>query len=248
MRPASHVSSRAPYSTEVQQPQWRTSTTYDRHNLATCANDRHRPKLYATSSHRGGLPCGPWPRLWIAAACTCKPGAVRQWAWLRCRHGIGAKEHDGTRARGAVCAALECPARRAVGGRPARNDRLRPAWERGDARPTAGELEAAWLSWKRKHPPAYQRDSSLLVTRSRRYARLVTGDQIRDTTFLIGGRGYDVAQVDDLLRRVAEELDHGRAAGPLIRTRFSRRRTRDMTSAPSTGSWGSCSFSRTPLN
>lgn len=96
-------------------------------------------------------------------------------------------------------------------------DRLRPAWERGDARPAAGELEAARLSWEQEHPPATQRDSSLLVTRSPRYARHVTGDQIRDTTFLTQDRGYDVAQVDDLLRRVAKELDHGRPAGPLVR-------------------------------
>lgn len=105
-------------------------------------------------------------------------------------------------------------------------DRLRPAWERGDARPAAGELEAARLSWEREHPPASQRDSSLLVTRSRRYARLVTGDQIRHTTFLTAGRGYDAAQVDDLLRRVAEELDHGGSAGPLVRNAIFQTRNK----------------------
>lgn len=105
-------------------------------------------------------------------------------------------------------------------------DRLRPAWERGDARPAAEELEAARHSWEREHPPASQRDSSLLVTRCWRYARQVTGDQIRDTTFLIQGRGYDVAQVDDLLRRMAEEFDHGRPAGPLVRNAIFQ--TRNM--------------------
>jgi DivIVA domain-containing protein len=95
-------------------------------------------------------------------------------------------------------------------------DRLRPAWERGEARP-AEEREAARLAWEQKHPPdAGERRGSWLVTRPGRYARLVTGDEVRDMMFLPSG-GYDVAEVDDLLRRVATELDAGRPAGPLIR-------------------------------
>jgi DivIVA domain-containing protein len=45
----------------------------------------------------------------------------------------------------------------------------------------------------------------------------VTGDQVRDTTFLITRLGYDVAKVDDLLRGVAEALDAGRPVEPLVR-------------------------------
>ena len=56
-----------------------------------------------------------------------------------------------------------------------------------------------------------------------RYAWLVTGDQVRDTTFLTGG-GYDVAEVDDLLGRVAVELDAGRSAEPLISNAAFRKR------------------------
>src|SRR5690349_7830029 len=81
-------------------------------------------------------------------------------------------------------------------------DRLRPAWERGEARPTAGELEMARLAWE--------------GSRARSPARPVTGDEIRDTTFLIAGVGYDVAQVDDLLRRVAAEIDADQPVEPLI--------------------------------
>jgi DivIVA domain-containing protein len=101
-------------------------------------------------------------------------------------------------------------------------DRLRPAWERRGARPAAGELEAARLAWEREHAPADERRGSLLATKAGRYARPVTGDKIRDTTFLTVVRGYDVAQVDDLLRRVAGELDAGRPAEPLIKNAIFR--------------------------
>jgi DivIVA domain-containing protein len=54
-------------------------------------------------------------------------------------------------------------------------------------------------------------------------ARPVTGDEVRNITFLNAGgfgaagvRGYDASDVDDLLGRVAAELDAGRPAGPLI--------------------------------
>jgi hypothetical protein len=64
----------------------------------------------------------------------------------------------------------------------------------------------------------------------------VNGDEIRDTWFLRSGsqyNGYEAAQVDDLLRRVAAELDAGRPAGPLIENaafgqRWRKRSTYDV--------------------
>jgi DivIVA domain-containing protein len=44
----------------------------------------------------------------------------------------------------------------------------------------------------------------------------VTGDEVRDTWFLDTDGGYLAPDVDELLRRVAAELDAGRPAGPLI--------------------------------
>jgi DivIVA domain-containing protein len=44
----------------------------------------------------------------------------------------------------------------------------------------------------------------------------VTGDEVRNTRFRLSVGGYDAPQVDDLLRRIAVELDAGRPAGPLI--------------------------------
>ena len=87
-------------------------------------------------------------------------------------------------------------------------DRLQPFWEQEAAR-LAAERE-------HRHPPVDERRGSLLVTRPGRYARPVTGDRVRDATFRIFP-GYDVAQVDDLLHRIADELDAGRPAEPLIR-------------------------------
>ena len=89
-------------------------------------------------------------------------------------------------------------------------DRLRPAWERGETRPAAGELEAARLAWE--------------GSRTRSRARPVAGDEIRDTTFLIIGGGYDMAQVDDLLRRIAVEIDAERPIELLIKNVSFRRR------------------------
>ena len=51
----------------------------------------------------------------------------------------------------------------------------------------------------------------------------MNGEEVRDTRFMSGAWGYDVAEVDDLLRRVAAELDTGRSVGPLIENvRFRR--------------------------
>lgn len=44
----------------------------------------------------------------------------------------------------------------------------------------------------------------------------MNGDEVRDTWFLGSQRGYDASEVDDLLDRVAAELDAGRPGGPLI--------------------------------
>lgn len=44
----------------------------------------------------------------------------------------------------------------------------------------------------------------------------VNGDEVRDARFGTYVGGYDASQVDDLLRRIAGELDAGRPAGPLI--------------------------------
>jgi len=54
----------------------------------------------------------------------------------------------------------------------------------------------------------------------------VTGEQVRDTTFLFTRGGYDVAEVDDLLRSIAAELDAGRPVEPLVRNATFRARWR----------------------
>ena len=66
-------------------------------------------------------------------------------------------------------------------------------------------------------------------------ASLMTGDEVRATWFLRGGgahTGYGAAKVDDLLRRIAVELDAGRPIEPLIenaafRERYRKRNTYD---------------------
>jgi hypothetical protein len=59
-------------------------------------------------------------------------------------------------------------------------------------------------------------------------ARLVNGDLVRDTRLCRAGAmevvGYDAQQVDDLLRRVAAELDAGGSARPLIENATFRKR------------------------
>jgi DivIVA domain-containing protein len=58
----------------------------------------------------------------------------------------------------------------------------------------------------------------------------MTGDEVRDVRFFshasgynISDEGYDASEVDDLLRRIAAELDAGRPAGPLIANATFRR-------------------------
>jgi DivIVA domain-containing protein len=96
-------------------------------------------------------------------------------------------------------------------------DRLRVGWERGEARPVAGELEAARLAWEAQHPPAApDRRDPPRVTGPGHKARTRTSEQVRDTTFQTVRRGYDITQVDRLLRRIAAELDAGRPVEPLV--------------------------------
>ena len=53
----------------------------------------------------------------------------------------------------------------------------------------------------------------------------MNGNQVRGTSFRRpGGLGYDAAEVDGLLGRVAAELDAGRPAGPLIEKAAFRKR------------------------
>jgi DivIVA domain-containing protein len=54
----------------------------------------------------------------------------------------------------------------------------------------------------------------------------VDGDEVRGTRFARGRtEGYDAAEVNDLLGRVAAELDAGRSAGPLIENATFRRKS-----------------------
>jgi DivIVA domain-containing protein len=63
-----------------------------------------------------------------------------------------------------------------------------------------------------------------IVTRPDHKARPMTGEKVRDTTFLITRGGYDVATVDDLLCSIAAELDAGRPVEPLVRNAAFRTR------------------------
>ncbi len=53
----------------------------------------------------------------------------------------------------------------------------------------------------------------------------MNGDEVRDTWFLRSRTGYDASEVDDLLDRVATELDAGRPGGPLIENATFQKRT-----------------------
>jgi DivIVA domain-containing protein len=44
----------------------------------------------------------------------------------------------------------------------------------------------------------------------------VTGDEVRAVSFREKLRGYRPSDVDDLLKRVADELDAGRSPAPLL--------------------------------
>jgi hypothetical protein len=73
------------------------------------------------------------------------------------------------------------------------------------------------------HTSAHDKHGLRPVARPASNAPPVKGEQVRDTWFwpprtriIYNVEGYDARQVDDLLRRVAAELDVGRPAGPLI--------------------------------
>jgi hypothetical protein len=69
------------------------------------------------------------------------------------------------------------------------------------------------------------------------WASLVNGDEVRGTWFFRRESlwGYDTSAVDDLLARVASELDAARPAGPLAENAGRA----GMTSTPSACSWAS---------
>ena len=65
----------------------------------------------------------------------------------------------------------------------------------------------------------------------------VTGDEVRDSSFVLPrgkfARGYDAVEVDELLRRIAAEVDAGRPVGPMIEK--AQFRARSGTQAYETG-------------
>lgn len=67
------------------------------------------------------------------------------------------------------------------------------------------------------HTPGHERQGLWPLARPGSYAPPMNGGEIRDTRFLRGfGWGYDVSEVDELLRRVAAELDADRPVRSLI--------------------------------
>jgi DivIVA domain-containing protein len=68
----------------------------------------------------------------------------------------------------------------------------------------------------------------------------VTGDEVRSVRFPEGS-GYDRSEVDDLVDRIAAELDAGRSAGPLIQNALFGKGSRraGYKWGPSTCSWSS---------
>jgi DivIVA domain-containing protein len=84
------------------------------------------------------------------------------------------------------------------------------------------EGELGTRGWR--HTSAHDKQGSPLMTRPGHKARPMTGEQVRDTTFLIARWGYDVGKVDDLLRSIAAELDAGRPVEPLVRNAIFRTR------------------------
>ena len=81
----------------------------------------------------------------------------------------------------------------------------------GSARRAERDAGGTVLASTAEHPPeARDQRGSWAAGSPGRHARPMTGDEVRDTIFLIAGEGYDKSEVDDLLRRVAAELDGGR--------------------------------------
>jgi len=84
-----------------------------------------------------------------------------------------------------------------------------------------------------RHTSAYDKQDSRPVARPDSNAPPVNGDEVWAVRFSAGEfEAYEAREVDDLLRRVAAELDAGRPAGPLIESaRFWRRRENFRTRA-----------------
>jgi hypothetical protein len=81
--------------------------------------------------------------------------------------------------------------------------------------------EGSWVGATGGTLSAYEMQGSWPVARPGSWASPVNSDEVRATRFMLtkpraGAEGYYTAEVYDLLRRVAVELDADRPAGPLI--------------------------------
>jgi len=99
----------------------------------------------------------------------------------------------------------------------------RPALRLGFVHCEAIQAGAYW-----RHTAAHERPSLWALVRPGNYGLPVNGDGVRDTTFIgpTGNltRAYDVAEVDELLGRVAAELDAGRQVGSVLENAAFRTR------------------------
>jgi DivIVA domain-containing protein len=77
----------------------------------------------------------------------------------------------------------------------------------------------------RKREPLRAVDVTLLLMERKAPGQPVTGDEVRDVRFPEGS-GYDRSEVDDLLNRIAAEIDAGRPAGPLVQNALFRKGSR----------------------
>jgi len=105
------------------------------------------------------------------------------------------------------------PARTGRGPSPARRGRL-PA--------RLARTEPGARRWR--HTSAYDKQSSRPVAKPDRNAPPVNGDEVRAVSFNTRAvEAYRAREVDDLLRRVAAELDAGRPVGQLIKNATLRK-------------------------
>ncbi len=89
---------------------------------------------------------------------------------------------------------------------------MRPA---DDCRPDAQLAENGAATGGRCHTAAHGEEAP---------GQPVTGEEVRNVRFP-GGYGYDRSEVDDLLNRIAAELDAGRPAGPLVQNALFQKRS-----------------------
>ncbi len=91
-------------------------------------------------------------------------------------------------------------------------DRLRPAWEQGEARPSAGELEAARLAWDQEYP--LKRDSRSPVR--------CAADRPGGTDPILGAIAWLITIVCPILGAVSAgiaityQVSHHKLAGHLV--------------------------------